>query len=525
MVSRELFDFCHKIDIPDDYLQNGEDWQEIHIELEIPASTLQRLNEEDISTLYNAYKDGLTLKIGPDVFRFLDIEDGVILEEIKSGLERLAKRSEEITFYLAVKKVAFLRCLNFDFKRANGLYFLFRQRLVEFLQAPISQLDVDLFAGGNQACVIILGEAGCDLDYEGKITHVISENNASPARLQVDVSAEDGALADKYRTYASEPPRWAGFDLKNVTPVHFVTKPKANQGEAEVSQLLAENLLHTTILYTANHASQHEKIVAGQAQVSYSATYASSEETVKMQLERGVAPTIADPALEKFASWAFQGKDYDRLTILQNVVAREITGETPQTNYRLFVSNLDHLLSEASWNHRIYLTGKINEHFGQVQELAKLVSETATEVGDKLESVTKGFIEALLAAIGVVVGSLIAALVKSDIQNPVFRFGMYAYGIYLVAAIIFRMVPTLVSYLILKSETDARIQRYKEALEEDKVNDLVAPLRQREWMFWIGYVLVLAFFLALAVVTFMAADNLGEILVREGILPTPTPTP
>ena len=367
--------------------------------------------------------------IGPDPVRLISIENGHVTQDINDGLRRLSKRTEEIEFEIVLKKATILSKLKIDVSQVKAFYFFFKENFIRFLQAPLTQLDSELFKDEDHPTVVILADG--DLDYKGDFLYLVSETNIASSGLQFKRSDEDVALVKKYRDSVIEPPRWAGFQLQHITPLHFILKSQTGRDDDTISSLFEELLLHTAILYTANHASIHEKSRAQGKNIFFVATYASTEKTVKLRMVRNVSGSIPNKRqLDGLARWPFGGKDYDRLTIFQNVVARELQGETPQENYDLYAEGLDHLISDATWHYRTYLDGKINQHFGQVQELSKLISATASEVSNQLDAITKGLIEAMLAALGVIVGSLIAALVKNEIQNTVFQFGMLAYGIY-----------------------------------------------------------------------------------------------
>jgi hypothetical protein len=244
-------------------------------------------------------------------------------------------------------------------------------------------------------------------------------------------------------------------------------------------------------------------------------------------LEAGVTVPDGDSLLPRLALWPYGGRETDRLSIFQNVVARELESDDPKEDYRRFAHQLRHLLYEARWHHRVFLDGQIDKHFEQVQKAVGYVTEVAKEVSQALDSVTKTLTDALLATIGVIVLTLLASLVKNETQGIIFKIGMRAYAIYLLLFQgFYRMGSIGHSYFLLRRETDERLATYARRLGKERTDAVAFPLTRRKDQFLFWFWLTIIVYLAIIVLIWGLGDSLPPYLTQLGVLsPTATPAP
>ena len=143
--------------------------------------------------------------------------------------------------------------------------------------------------------------------------------------------------------------------------------------------------------------------------------------------------------------------------------------------------------NEVIWHYRAFIEGQIDKHFEQIQKITDNVADVAKEVSQRFDSVTKGFIDTLMATIGVIVLTLVASLIKKDTQGEIFKIGMWVYASYLFFFhILYRMSSILHSYYYLNLGTNERLELYKAKLGGKKITELSTPLKRRrkQFLYW-----------------------------------------
>jgi hypothetical protein len=320
---------------------------------------------------------------------------------------------------------------------------------------------------------------------------------------------------DRYHQVALDELNWVGFQFSHLTPLHFLCKA-CNEAAGHLASIVRRHLFHTTVLYTATR-SVHKS-------GAFQADYASSEQTVTLALTADPVPEELGDALLRFALWPYAGAKPDRLTIFQLVVARELQRQSPEQNYQAFIQRIRNILHEARWNHRVYITGEIDKHFEQVQKAAEYVSGVAGDISAAVDTITKGLTETLLATIGVVITSFIAALVKKDVSLFLFELGMRIYAVYVLVQLVYRMSGTFYSHQVLNANAREQLEAYEDVLGKEKVADILSPVKRRNLQFYVWFGLTALLYICLAVLTWRLAGEFAPYLVRQGML-SPVATP
>lgn len=509
MYAGTLLDFFHKLGVADQEVMAPESPGDYTLEIGLPAARVQGLTVADLNTLLAPFGEALTLKVGQRLSgpQLLEIDAGQPRKPFSASLRDIQGRPghTELRLQLALGKPALLRQLALDNKPFDARIFIFASRLAVWLKQPLHEIEGWLFSSPHKPAVIVVTDL--DLDQRGPLLCVVglgqvaSMNSSPPAgnrNLQVRV--------DSLLQIAKDNPRWHGFTLDRMTPSHFLTFPlKPLAGP--LGTVLIENLLHLCILYTANRSIFHSN--------QLEATYASSEETVTLALVcDGIVPR-SEALLLRLSVWPFGGRDGDRVSILRSVVARELETDGRRANYQAFVANLEQILSQARWHYKVFVDRQIDKHFEQVEKATDFVNGTAKEVSQSVDAITKGLSDSLLAAVGLVVLTLLATLIKELAHPALIGLALKAYVVYLVMfQLLYRMGSILHSYLLIRGEARARRKIYSASLGSERVNALFAPLKKRGVQFWIWYLLTVAIYAGVALFLWWVAMDLAGILTE-----------
>lgn len=519
----KLIQVCEEIGIDIQTVKQAESLYRFELSENVLTRDIKQLSAATLVSLSESFNNGLTLRIddGRDNPPLLKIDIGQLIEEeIRTALDNINRYDDnlKLRITLSINKTSLISQLHFDKDNLNYILYLFKDNLLAFLGSPLPELDKHLFTNRYQPSIIIV-VSDDDVYYEGSLLTITSLINADQRMKTISkINAHLRDRIDRYRAIASNNLSWSGFRFEHLTPVHFLCQRKAGIA-TNIDVIIADHLIHLCVLFTANRSSIEDD--------HFQATFASSDNTSVLKLTTEHGTNIDPRLLSRVAIWPISGKETDRLTIFQTIVARESESDNPEKNYTNFVLHLQHLLNESRWHHRVFLNGEINKHFGQIETVTNYVYGVTNEVSKAIDSVTKSFVDTLLATVGVIVLTLLASLVKNETQGVIFRIGMQSYAVYLLLFQgFYRLGSICHSYVLLQQETGRRIDTYTRKLGRKKIETLISPLSRRKEQFQIWFWVTVALYVMVIIAVFILSYELPQYLQQIGIVnPTPVPTP
>lgn len=508
--AKVLLQFCQLIEIDAATVKEGESPWSYNLTADLPAKTLKLVSVDDFKKFVEFFGDSLTFRIGIPQSPLIEIVKGDIITKLDDAVNNIAKRDDglELRLDLSLDKYAILKRYGLDDNQYNILFYIFKDNLINFLRSPLPNLDKNLFIGRNHPTIIIVSDIS--VLYSGPFLIVVGINNISGIKDKfLPINQKRQYWADKYYTTALDRLSWIGFELKNITPLHFLCN-RIDGSFSELDSIVLNHLLHLSVIYTSNRVSYDNN--------QFHASFSSSDRTVTIALSEEKVPNEPN-LLRRLAIWPYSGKETDRLIIFQNVVARELENGDQKDNYKSFIDQLRHLLDEARWHYRVFLDGQIDDHFEQMQMATNYVAEMSREISKSIESFTKGLTDALLASIGVIVLTLLASLTKSEMQSDIFKYGMMAYATYLfLFQVLYRMMSVCHSFVLLKKETDERLEAYALKLGKKKVDDLSSPFTRRKIQFWSWFSVTVILYIAVIFIIIYLGHELPGYLNQFGTL-------
>ena len=513
-----LLEFTRGLGIETQHVKDRETTERLVLADAVRVGRLKQVTVEGIDALVGTFGSALRLTLGVEgAAPILEIEQGRTVVDVQTALDRIRSLADSMTLHLTLEldKQELTRALAQDLHEYYVLWYLFVDNLTKVLTAPLPTVDTTLFSAVHQATVAVVSD--CDVCCLGSMITVIDEQRLASGGF---CSAPPGRRLlrrlDAFHSLASERLNWQGFRLQNLTPLHMICDCEEQQ-RAPVSQILANRALELLVVYTANRS-----IVDASGT---SVVYATPDRSVPLSASRTSVPAAVRTDLARLAVWLQGPGQDDRLSILQNIVARDISGEDPQENYRVFAQRLPRLLRDAQWHHRVFLDGKITEHFEQVESVKGLITHASEEIGQTLDSTTRSFVDALLATLGVVILTLLASLVKGETQGAIFRLGMWGYAVYvLVFQVCYRMRYLLENYRMGVRESEDRLAPFSVVLGNAKVDELTTGLDRRKRHFIKWYSITLGLYL-LIVVAIIALGTAYPTVISQVASPSLTPTP
>lgn len=511
----DLCRFCDSLGIDRDLVKEAESLPRFHLLANVASADVQSLSLESLRSLCESFGAALDLSVGlSDAVQMLEIQKGEMPADGASALGRLKSVTGNVEIDLTLDKQALLVQHGLPAEAYAALLYVFEENLRSALDTSLPEVDEHVFHDRHKHTIILLLEG--DVYYLGELLVIATPAHVSEIAESLEpIGPSLQSRVDRYHQVALDELNWVGFQFAHLTPLHFLCIER-NAGADYLASITRRHLLQTTVLYTATR-SVHK---AG----SFVADYASSEQTVSLALTDDAVSENKSASIMRFALWPYMSTKTDRLTIFQTVVARELQTPSGEETYQVFVQRIGHILHEARWNHRVYITGEIDKHFEQVQEAAEYVSDVAGEISAAVDSITKGLTETLLTTIGVILTSFIAALVKEDMSAFLFELGMRIYAGYVVLQLAYRMSGIFYSHQVLNKNALDKLKTYEEVLGQDKVADILSPVKRRKLQFYIWFGVTAFLYVGLAVTTWKLGGGFTPFLVEKGML-SPVATP
>jgi hypothetical protein len=538
-----------------------------------------RKAQQSYENVRKTFGESLDLKVGDEQWptRYIEVNRGVVQKDDSASIPQ---NGGELRFGITIHKSALIKKLKLAESRSRFFY-LFEKDLVNFLSAPVLKLDDLLFrepcpqtdnlnqtSKSDKPVLIVLSEtevhfAGEMLtivdeltlakddglraalegqqpgkttqtgtsptvkgdqekaqslrDYVRSVLKLFSNKPATPQQARSPLATLSGTLQEeiqKYRTAAIETPSLIGGQFEHLTPLHFLGQWRIKHDALE--KILGIHFLNICILCTANRS------VFDHSKQALTSVYESADRTTTLNLkEAPTANEIPISALEELSKWLYGGKGTDRRHIFQNIVARSLADDNPKINYDGFIARAPQLLKEAMWQHQVFIDGKITEHFDELQKVIGYVADINKKISEAIDSVTKSLTDALLATIGVLVLTVLAALVKKETSIEIFSLSMEIYAVYLFVYVVFRMGSIGHSYILLSKEASGQVGEYQSALQIEQITDLSSSLRKRQWQFHIWFWLTVVLYVGLGGLVWWTGERGPRLLIERGIITAP----
>jgi hypothetical protein len=226
-------------------------------------------------------------------------------------------------------------------------------------------------------------------------------------------------------------------------------------------------------------------------------------------------------ALISLLDWAYDPawSAADRLGLVQLAVVDALRGAEAARAFELLLENAPDILESVRFLWKGFLEGRIDAYTAQVDELEKAASEAVRGYSEQVAALVKSLSEAVLAAVGVLIGTFIAALFEKNFNAQIFRIGLLAYSGYVfLFPLCLQMFYQWQAYRLLGRDFETRRLRFIQRLPRSTVDQLLhnSPLAASQAHFRVWFALTLACYLALAGLGVWAAFNLPALLGLTG---------
>jgi hypothetical protein len=377
-----------------------------------------------------------------------------------------------LTLAVKIDKAKLLEHWGFRETSALLKLFLFPGALARNLSASLLDLEqgekglLKNCTGEQKLIILAPGWKGT---LDGDYLAILGKEAVANSRDYVPALPPNKERVEYIRTEAIKKLRWMYFEFKHLTPLQLllsiktpVTGEEAEPNEVDpIARALYSQLLACSLLYMAgNSVKKSIENETGQRDDHWLVTFAANKDVAEVEFgnAQSLGQIIAEVSKEKFwkpactvsnlALWIYeatsQGKRdvRDRVVVLQSAIASALQNPDPKANCTELVHRAGEISKRVEGGWASFIEGKLEKYFSQVKELEVTVESAKQTYNEQVQTLTKTLIDNMLAAVGVVVGSFIAAILKSPFEAYIFWFGT---GIYLGYLIVFPIGVGLIS--------------------------------------------------------------------------------
>jgi len=325
--------------------------------------------------------------------------------------------------------------------------------------------------------------------------------------------------------------RWHTEHIHRLTP-HFWRVQGLSAPGDKIHNALRVHAANTALLYTADQTTTD-------AQRHWLAIY-EGEGSKTVVGQGDPAQLLSEEAakgidnLQEFVTWAYE-KPWasDRLRMTRKSISQALEGVVEAERFTRLLTSAGNIKSALAWNWDAFMSEKIDKYHVQVKSLEDDVRTTIRSYTDQISGMIKGLSDTVLAAVGVVIGSFVAAIFKDPFKPMVFRIGMIGYAAYvLFFPLIYNMLNQWTACRALSNGFRLRQERFEVVLFPDRVTKIVgdqikgAERRFRRW-FWAAVVAYVVLIVLALVATWLIPLSIQGIAATagSGAISTPIPTP
>lgn len=423
--------------------------------------------EKLVGRLYTAYGDALSLKLKSE------LTDEFALTSATPDFARLqtciADDDSPLTLDVQLDKPKLAAKLNLVDPAVATRLFLYREALVRTLEVSLTDLDRTLFDGVGELQKLILFVASDDVRLDGDYLAVIGGAEMNQWRSAIAPASESPMLE-----CAPDKVNWSAFRLRRLTPRHLDLKvTRAAEGDSIAAALFAQ-LFVCSLVYIA-HRSEWE--------AGWLFTFSSERQQTEVAVGKRSLTSAVEwrgaRTLAGTARWVYEKDDDidDRLAVVQYTVIDALKNNAAETNGIEILRLAAELEKRTRWGWEAFVAGELKKFIEQVKALEDAVAATAKDYDEQVSALTKSLTENMLAAVAFVVGSFIAAIMKTPFEAYAFIVGTSVFAVYLgLVPMRLGLRATRERFATTKANFEKRKASFAQRLLNGPVNAIVDPV-------------------------------------------------
>jgi len=473
-----LLEFCQHIGLSEKFLVHQEEPKWIkHFDPEFQTAKFDQITLPMLTSLIETYGDAFTCE-----FRFTgdSLKISLNLSEHEfDHFKSIVRHTPTFDFSFELNKNRLAEILQEQLLQpppvksfsCNVFLYLFVEAFKKLLSFRLEKLE-DILWGTEASCKAVLLIPGHEIYLNGSYLSVLGGRMLQQNLSEVFThEIPDKNIQSMYER-CQELVRWKGIEIKHLTPLHFKVAGESSQDDP-ISRAIYICQAKMIVFYTADQTLVR-------SDEKYLAIFSGEKQRKEILLNDLSNLTneeirVGSKKLLERVEWIYSSsKVEDSLFLFQLVVVRSLQITEPTECYRLLLLKADDIVNEFRWLWKSFAEGKIDSYIGQVKTLEDYFSGVIQSLSEQISSMIKSLSDTMLAAIGVVLASFIAALFKDSFDPIIFRIGIITYVVYvLIFPLTYNMSYQRRYFNSLCKNFDRRRNRFELILDPSKVSEIV----------------------------------------------------
>jgi hypothetical protein len=394
-------------------------------------------------------------------------------------LQKAIDAASALTLDVKIDKAVLAAKRNLTDAAVATRLFLFAESLVRALSVPLTDFDEELFRNVLTGQKLVILIESYDIHLDGPWLAIVGRKAMTEWRNSIgEPPGEPPILAlARVKTNRLE------FRLNRLTPLHLIVRVKQAADGDPIASALHAQLFLCSVLYLAQRSTWDAV-----ARV-WTCTFAADRQETDVRLAAPVTTSETEweaaRTLGELARWGYETDRLDdRLIVLQRTFVDALQNNSADTNGTEILRLAPELSKRVRWGWEAFISGELKKYIEQVKTLEETVAGTAKDYNEQVGALAATVIANMLGAVGVILGSFLAAIFKSPFEAYAFRFGTIVYVIYL---LVFPMgvglTATWQRFRKSRETFDARKRSFAQRLREEPVRKITETIlgRSESW--------------------------------------------
>jgi len=515
--AESLLILAQALEIPESELRSGETFDKLtYTQTRFDPKIVDGLDLTLINQKLAIFGDSFA-----GTFRLGDEPVLVLRSEISAAdittFKKKVGSSPFVEFHLEFNKEAFI---GLNLKTEDYYHFVlyvFPENLKTFLTSDLKTLETKLLGDQWNRKVIIL-VFGQDSFWDGAYFAVIGGKEINRLDAVIPKTPPDAQIVRDMYQNCQDILRWQDKWLQGLTPLHLKIEGTTNPNN--LLDALFIHRLNLFLLYTADRTVSRDAI----PQISQ---YSVASQTVEVPhwspaVDFAEADLQSVAHLQDLLEWTYD-EDHvsDRMTLVQIVFVKELDAVQPAARSRKLLDDGGRIFKDIELRWRSFIQGKIEAYTAQEQALEDYVEGTIQTFSGQISSMIKSLTDTMLAAVGALFVSFVAAIFKEKFEPFIFLTGAAGFSIYVLCfPLLYNMFYQRVRYQELVAGFEIRRKRFEERLFREKVctvvgSQIIESKKRFEIWFWITVVI----YVLVVVLTPLFAYIIAGYLLESPTIP------
>ena len=440
---------------------------------ELPKASIDRLDEPLLRSFFEAFQSSARIDF---MLSGLEVAQFNFEADLSAQLEGLAdstKHSSSATFQLQIKKDQLVRPLSLPVVEGVDyrLFFYadnFEKLAVKALNNPkVFEEHIWGTERGNKSVVVLLNSSfsatGEFVSVLGDTEAEISQHVLVPSRARVET------LAQQFKSCKNSV-KWEKQWLHFSTPAYY--QISSSNPDHRLQKGLAGLATNVSLLFTADRVRE----LNGETSTTFATERSRCDIPFVLESDLNNATFDVDHCREVLglANWAYGDKwEPDRLRFVQLAVANALNGEKNRNAMEL-LWRAKGIRENLEWQWKSFMAERVDQYSAEERALESEVAETVERVDSQVTNLIKGISGTVLGAVGVFIGTFIAAAFKDKFNEPLFAFGIWGYAFYVILFPgLYSMWHTSQAYRATMRLYEGRKKRLEHVLGEKRTRELI----------------------------------------------------